>query len=678
MADETVRRALTLLDEPVAPPQRFADELFETLSAELELGQPLASAPTATRPEVRRSVSRRWAPLATAAAVLAAAVAVVVVRDVADPAPALALVEQSRERFASVGPFEAEVVRRHPAQDITDLSAGEPGPSSDIEDVRRVTFGDERRWRVVLDESTRPEGSPPLDASLEHPGDMVVADGELFGRLDSRNQQLLVQRLDELDPASIRAIGTAGLAPHFDATYPWLTDDFLAESCTVGAAMRLLDRPARAIECTTRPGVPAPDLEIAVDDATGLLLRLTKTTDDRGRALERPHEVVVRSLATDVRVDPAAFAVTAPTGATSLWVGQGPPPDQLSNAPIGNELSDVTLGDGPVAALDVGEDGDVVALVRAGPWEGGPPPPLEAVKVDGAALEVEWRRAVDPLAGSVALGDGVVWIASGEVVAFGSESSPERSRASLVALDATTGQPLGEPLEVDDSISQPAVAVLDGRVWFTGGPVEHRTLPEGAPFGSPGSTSVSYGTLVEIDPADRSVRQSVPLAARPSSSPPVLADGRVWVAGEEVEPTSRDPREVLVGVAPDGRDPLRRQILPSSPIAITADQGGAEVWLSLRDDGGTLARFSPATGELAEQRLPFEPGGVTTGHGMVWVSSPGTGAVIPIEGDGTPGDAVAVGGVPHHLAGNDHRFAVGHLDRGVVSISTRRATSPGG
>ena len=202
------------------------------------------------------------------------------------------------------------------------------------------------------------------------------------------------------------------------------------------------------------------------------------------------------------------------------------------------------------------------------------------VKVDAAYGSVVKRLPLPagPGGGGLDVAEGSVWVATG--------------RTRLLKLDprdlsVVRTFDLGRP--IDD------VAVGAGGVWAVSG---------------------KAASVLEIDPADGSVRARIPITSRPGSTKPVplavaTSQDSVWVLNGNTPSVSRiDPQiDAVTATTPLG--------VASNPTAIAT--GAGAVWVPL-SGGGTVARLHPRTGALRRIPVGGAPTGVATSLGRVWIS----------------------------------------------------------
>ena len=173
-------------------------------------------------------------------------------------------------------------------------------------------------------------------------------------------------------------------------------------------------------------------------------------------------------------------------------------------------------------------------------------------------------------------------------------------------------------------------------------------------------------TLVRLDPASRSVADSIRLAAGPeafgeSTTNPVAAgQGAIWVGRGAGEIARVDPkRNQMVAKVPVG----------NGPVAIAAGAGG--VWIADEVDN-SLSRIDPASENAVTAATPVGQGptAVAVGEGAVWVANtqddtvaridPATSAVTARISVGRRPTGVAAGGgavwVANSLSGTVSRI----------------------
>jgi YVTN family beta-propeller protein len=180
---------------------------------------------------------------------------------------------------------------------------------------------------------------------------------------------------------------------------------------------------------------------------------------------------------------------------------------------------------------------------------------------------------------SVALGGGDVWVTCGP--AFG--------RATLSAIDPATGrQATTEYTAANDPA---AVVFANGHLWVA---------------------DRDTNSVTELDPADRSVVQTITVAAGPSAL--TASADSIWVLGSEQDAVSR------VRITSNTGSPVMTIIhVGPAPVAIAAGDGA--VWVANSGDD-TVSRIDPQTDRVtATVKIGAVPAGIAVGPDTVWVSA---------------------------------------------------------
>jgi len=180
-------------------------------------------------------------------------------------------------------------------------------------------------------------------------------------------------------------------------------------------------------------------------------------------------------------------------------------------------------------------------------------------------IEVSFRSS----AGTVAVGEGAVWVAFG---------NGEIARIDPGSSRFTTGSAKSSPS---------AIAVGEGSVWVVNA-------------GSNTVSRVNPRTVGEVD--------NVTVGQRPSGV--AIGDGSVWVTNE-----ANDSVTWIDAASSSTRDTIS---VGRGPTAIA--YGAGAVWVANGSDG-TVSRIDPETGEVVET-IPVgnRPSGIAVGNGAVWVT----------------------------------------------------------
>jgi DNA-binding beta-propeller fold protein YncE len=197
----------------------------------------------------------------------------------------------------------------------------------------------------------------------------------------------------------------------------------------------------------------------------------------------------------------------------------------------------------------------------------------------------------------IAVSGGRVWVALA-------------SSAALQQFDASSGDAVGEPLEVGRQPDNPAVA--GDVVWLV-------------LSGDDAVARVENGQITRI-----------PVGDAPEDL--AIAGDTVWVANAGDGTVSRIDRASATVTG----EPI--QVGPK-PLGIAA--GGGTVWVTSNEDD-TVWRLDAATGEVRGEPIPVgaRPRGVAVGGGSAWVANSGDDTVTRVR----DGLAVPVGANPRDLA----------------------------
>jgi DNA-binding beta-propeller fold protein YncE len=298
--------------------------------------------------------------------------------------------------------------------------------------------------------------------------------------------------------------------------------------------------------------------------------------------------------------------------------------------------------------------------------------------------EVNGPRAVGSSPAGVAVAADAVWVV-------------DRGDDSVSALDPSTAQPLGEPIEVgggpfDVALGEGAVWVIagDGTVWRIDPRTRRATRLEvrvrepagiAAGGGSVWVTSRTPGSVSRIDPrTGRVVGEPVPTGR--GAADVVVGAGSVWVANTAAGTVSR--LDAATG-RPAG-DPVL--VGDEQVLALAFGEGG--LWVAKTDtplaDPIELLRLDPDSGEPDGDpvRIPGAiPVSLAAGAGAVWATDVGNllpgrpsrePAVIRIDPESSAilGEPIPVGANPTALAaGPDAVWVASGADGTVTRIAPR-------
>lgn len=310
MNDDELRRALRTL-ERVQPPEGVADALFERLLDELAEERVSRPAPLPRRRRLRWLQGRPVIAFGVALALLIGAAVVVLVPR---PRTALAVLQEARQRFEDLPPYHATTVVR--AND--DASDPDFETTWETEDWHASV----RRWRTLFTSG---------DLSFTGgPGSYRVFDGTLVGDFHAEANVFTVMPFEDLDQEFEQASPSFFFNPSLQywstgeegvAGKP--TDQFFEEDCTATPG-RFIGRAATAIHCEAKPS----DLEVWVDDETGMLLRIQWFDVIRE----------IRTIEFRPEFPAGIFEVVPPEGAKKRWGGKGPAPPDYETA-VGDEVA---------------------------------------------------------------------------------------------------------------------------------------------------------------------------------------------------------------------------------------------------------------------------------------------------------------------------------------------------
>ncbi len=407
--------------------------------------------------------------------------------------------------------------------------------------------------------------------------------------------------------ARICAAGHGGQVLLSQATRALLLDDRAAgiETRDLGEhALKDLDHPERIYQLVV-PGLPAEFPPLRTDPEAGAGVQdVLAGAEERGagRRLRRP--AVAASLAAALLVAAAVAAIalsrSGPSGlagvdANAIGVIDPATNRIVAQVPVGRSPGYVSFGRGSVWAASTKERTVAridprarrvtatiaapsrIAGLAAGPsgaWvlmAGPTVAPIDpAFNTLGTPVSVptpyvDIARGV----GSIALGGGAVWVATG--------------LTTLTRVDAASGRMVGR-IVPDTGVS--TAIVFDGGSLWLGGEFK----------------------LNEVDPA---VNRVVASASIPSRYPLALAagDGRLWVLVRGNKVVKVDPGTA----SPEATTPVG-----ANAIAIAF--GAGAVWVTNSADG-TVSRIDSETNRVvATIRTGHSPTGVAFGNGLVWVS----------------------------------------------------------
>lgn len=591
MNDAELRDVMAVLERPAPLPPEFTDRVLSRMIAELEGVAAPRPEPEHRRLRTPRPVwSRPWLTAVAVAAVVALVVGAVTVLSVSRAPSALAALQDARLRFDQLPAYHA----RTSVQDNDDARDPDLEATWETEDWRQ----DGTHWRTtVLASSSTAFGGP---------GDYRVMSPDLYGEYDASTNVFTARPGNELDASSDPSF-------FFDPSLQWWStgvagdrgqpsDAFFEESCTASSST-LIGRAATRLDCDAEPR----DIEIWLDDETGLLLRIS--------TFEIVREIT--SLETDPQMPEGIFDVTPPPGATRRWVGNAAPPAEYRVA-LGTEVAarfEVAGGrtDGLAIAQVTSTDLWLLAYRCTNRCN------VELIRVDRGSGRV--LATVPSPAGTtfddVELVDDELWAAFSRL--FEDDPTP----ASFVQrLDVSTNRLVGDAIET--GVAGSGMASADGVLWSTSGQARAVVV---------GPAQTDYHALARVDVARGEVTQ-LDLDADAIGAPLVLGDS-VWVATTKIR--ASDPYESdyqLVEVDRQTSEIRQRVAVASWPGSLVTD--GRRIFTLLVDSAqqSQIGALDVATGELSSVDLgapgaAFGPMAVAAGH--LWIVSTAEGAVLKVD-----------------------------------------------
>jgi YVTN family beta-propeller protein len=246
--------------------------------------------------------------------------------------------------------------------------------------------------------------------------------------------------------------------------------------------------------------------------------------------------------------------------------------------------------------------------------------------IDPITNKVVKQVAVGVRPGSIAVGDGSVWVANVE--------DKTLSRIDPHTLDAT-------PRTITLNATPTGVAAGNGAVWVADG---------------------ADGTLIRVSPEYEQVVKPIRNLAGPvrvSGGPNgsvALGDGSVWVAYGSSAVARVNPqtnRGRLVGYAGYGASGI--------------GYGDGSVWIPNKT-ADTVTQFSPLTqARIGDFNVGKSPSGVAIGGGAVWVTDMGNNTVSRVDPAAPSVTTIPVGRAPVGIAYGDGSVWVANSGSGTVS-----------
>jgi hypothetical protein len=274
----------------------------------------------------------------------------------------------------------------------------------------------------------------------------------------------------------------------------------------------------------------------------------------------------------------------APAGARSFYTFDPMQSALVRVDPDNGEVAPIIDVEGSVYAMDQGEGAlwlgtDSGTILRVDPAAGSTIAEIAPTSTDGLF--------------DLSVGGGAAWALHGIAGAPGT---------SLVRIDAAANT-AAEPVVADANVSFYDVEAGADGVWLVG------------------SSPTMATTLYAVDPATgEPTDQEIQMVVKAIDS----GDGAVWLAGT-IFP---DGAVGVPGVAKF--DPATKKLttteIPAEASSIAVGSGGVWAGAGSGEEGATLYRIDPATGEVAATIPLGEMAGsvkVSTGAGAVWVTTDG-------------------------------------------------------
>lgn len=623
MNDLELRELLRQAERPSAMPAEFTDRVFRAMVAELELetAPDVEPAPSGLV-RVRRgwptwSWRPLWRPAIAIAATVALVVAATVTLSVRDAPSALAALQAARQRFVQMPAYHATTTVR--ANDDS------RDPDFELQWQTEDWYEDASHWRTTFVSST--------SKSTNAAGDFSVMSPELFGQYDADAGLFRVRPANEVDPS-------ANPSFFFDPSLQWWSDgsvggigkpsdEFFEENCSVTAGT-FAERPATRLDCAAEP----EDLEIWLDDETGMILRLA--------AFDIVREI--DSIELDPELPAGVFEVAAPDGSKARWAGEGPPPPEY-DVPLGTEVSARhQIVEGRTAGLGIEAivGGDLwLQVTRCGQERCVP----SLLRVDARTGKVD--ATVDPpddlaFTGLVAAGDEV-WAGLSRL-----DEGPTMP-AWVQRLDPSTNALVGERIETGTLSG--GFAWIEDAIWTSSG---RSRLVKIGPYEN------QHHSVARMDLRSGAV-ENFDLGAN-AMGRPVGVGNEVWVAAD-----GPDPRDVytpvyeMVALDRGSGAVVRRVKVPGwpwSPVVdgdrlylLTAEAGEPPKLLAIDTASGTIAGREPLG------RADGQIGRIVLAAGHLWAANTTDGTVMKID----PATLKVVASISTGLDTMDVAFADGSL-----------------
>jgi YVTN family beta-propeller protein len=265
----------------------------------------------------------------------------------------------------------------------------------------------------------------------------------------------------------------------------------------------------------------------------------------------------------------------------------------------------------------------------------GPPPPPQ---VNGPANSVVGRQSGRWRWGWTAT--AAVFLASALVAALLAISG--RAAPPAVAADANILVPINARSNLRDAptalpVAPGAVAAAPGSIWVA---------------------SPSGGEVLEVEPDERTVVDSIPVSGEPGSL--ASGAGALWVAGTMGATVERiDPGSAIVT--------WTTHLAETGPVAMAYGDGG--LWLADSTDQAVV-ELSPLSGSVLRTfPLDVQPTAIALADGLVWVAAYTAGTVEAIDpGTGQAVGTVNVGNGPSAITFSDGDLWVANNLDSTVSV----------
>ena len=228
--------------------------------------------------------------------------------------------------------------------------------------------------------------------------------------------------------------------------------------------------------------------------------------------------------------------------------------------------------------------------------------------------------------------------------------------ALVAAFLAISGRAAPPAVAADANILVPINARSNLRVAPTALPVAPGAVAAAA--GSIWVASPSGGAVLEVDPDERTVVDSIPVSGEPGSL--ASGAGALWVAGTMGATVERiDPGSAIVT--------WTTHLAETGPVAMAYGDGG--LWLADSTDQAVV-ELSPLSGSVLRTfPLDVQPTAIALADGLVWVAAYTAGTVEAIDpGTGQAVGTVNVGNGPSAITFSDGDLWVANNLDSTVSV----------